>query len=139
MKKNDERRKRGAVFRVHVHPTTGEKLGSFEARAFDTDLSKQNETGLQKYAYAGPEGEEATIYLDPRGVAAIEVRPAKEGPGQRSPGQKLESPASGGRNLLAIGDEPDGNPPPRGPGGNPDVETPTADGGRKQTGGRDRG
>lgn len=129
------------MFRVCVHLTTGEKLGSFRAREFDIDLGKRGEDGLQRYTYTGPEGEEETIYLNPKSVAAIETRPVKEGLSQR-----FEDPAPGGRNrpligwnggrrdLLAMEDEREGVPlgrrsggrewpPPRGSEG-PDAKSP---------------
>lgn len=66
------------MYRVHIHLTTGEKLRSFKARQFDVELDKQSEAALQKFTYLGPDNEEENIYLNPKGVAAIELRPTSE-------------------------------------------------------------
>lgn len=122
------------MLRVYVHLTTGEKLKSFRARKFDVDLGKQREAGVQKYTYTGPEGEEETIYLNPRGVAAIELRHVKEGteqePGGPPAGDRARpsrgrgSGGPGGRALLLDEDGQERDPPPRGPEGPDALESP---------------
>lgn len=66
------------MYRVHVHLANGEKLRSFKAREFDIDLDKQSEAGARKFTYPDPEGGEEKIYLNPKEVAAIELRPTRE-------------------------------------------------------------
>lgn len=119
------------MFRVYIHLTTGEKLRSFRAQEFDIDLGRRDEDGLQKYAYTGPEGEEATIYLNPKGVAAIETRPVKERQSQRfedpaSAGRNrpLSGPSGGKRDLLAMEDEQEKDLLPL----DPDAECPQSPG-----------
>lgn len=115
------------MLRVYVHLTTGEKLKSFRARKFDIDLGKQREAGVQKYTYTGPEGEEETIYLNPEGVAAIELRHVKESTERGTGGSSKDdrnrplsgwNPQEGRRRLLLpVEDEQEGDPPRRRSGG----------------------
>jgi hypothetical protein len=66
------------MYRVHVHLVNGEKLRSFKAREFDIDLDKQSEAGARKFTYTDPDSGEERIYLNPKEVAAIELRPTRE-------------------------------------------------------------
>lgn len=89
------------MYRVHIHLTTGERLRSFKALEFDVDLNQQSETGLRKFTYPGPDNEEENIYLNPKGVAAIELRPVKEDTKGKTQ-EPAEKELAGSRNDRGI-------------------------------------